>query len=130
MDGDAGDAESGGVCDPVAGVAQNRDEFVEVTALDDAEAGGGDQHQDGRDDAGAVRKVTLEKRDQPVRPFALQGRSGGGATGAQPLATQRERADGGPFHGTLVPPRSQAHGDASSTIPLPKYANCGPKTPE
>src|SRR5260221_11664304 len=99
MDGDAGDAESGGVCDPVAGVAQNRDEFVEVTALDDPEAGGGEQHQDGRDDASAVRKVTLEKRDQPVRPFALQERSGGGAAGGPPRPPQAGTRAWGPLSG-------------------------------
>ena len=77
IDGDARNPESGGVCDRVAGVAQSCSEFLEVTALDDAEPGAAEQNQDGRDDAGAVRKVTLEKRNQPVRPFAFQKRFGG-----------------------------------------------------
>src|SRR5258707_11578204 len=110
MDGDAGDAESGGVCDPVAGVAQSRDEFVEVTALDDPEAGGGEQHQDGRDDASAVRKVTLEKRDQLVRPFALQERSGGGAGGAPPPPPPPTPPPWGPPSGRLGGPPRHGYG--------------------
>ena len=79
VDGDRGDAESGGIGERIAGVAQRRDEFLEVAALDDAEAGAAQQQQHGRGDAGAVRQIALDGSDQPVRRLALERRFGDGA---------------------------------------------------
>src|SRR3984893_16220597 len=95
-----------------------------MTAPHDAEAGAAKQQQDGRGDAGAVRNVTLEQRDQAVRMlFAFRARPGAAAMIAQPLAQQHGRANGGRFQVSLGSRRSHRPGEASCTIHCTSSSN-------
>ncbi len=69
-----------------------------MAAPHDAESGAAKQHQDGRGNAGAVRNITLEQRDQAMRMlFAFRACPGAGAMIAEPLAQQHGHANGGRF---------------------------------
>jgi hypothetical protein len=98
-----------------------------VTTLHDAVTGAAKQHQDGRSDAGAVRNVTLEQRDQAMwMVFAFRALPGAGSIEAQTLAQQHGRANGGRFQVSLGPRRSQRSGEASSTIHCTSSSNVMP----
>ena len=64
-----------------------------MTALDDAEAGAAEQHQDGRDDAGAVRKITLEQqRSAGADRFAVVTGAAWRRLGVQPRRSRNSTA--------------------------------------
>src|SRR5206468_10266529 len=110
VDGDRGDAEARGVGERVAGIAERGDEIVEMTALDDAEAGAAEQDQDGRGDADPARKITLERQDETIGRFAVDHRPGPYLTTTEILAQQHDRSNSGCFQISLGPQRSQRSG--------------------
>ena len=129
VDGDRGDAESGGIGQRIAGVAQRRGEFVEMAALDDAEAGAAEQQQHGRGDAGAARQITLEPARSAGAACSRSRRAclaAGARAKAQPLAQQHDRANGGRFQVSLGPRRSQRSSEASCTIHCTSSSNVVP----
>src|SRR6202043_2875184 len=128
IDGDRGDAKSGGIGDRVAGVAQGRGKLLKMAAHDDAKPGAAEQDQHGGGDAGTGRKVALEQRDQPMRRLlALSPRAARRPAPAEPFAQQYDRANGGGFQVSLGPQRSQRSSEASSTIHCTSSSNVARK---
>src|SRR5206468_4621278 len=101
VDHDGGDAEAGGIGHRVAGVADRRDEILEMAALDDAEAAAADQQQYGHADPDPARQIALDQRDHARRRLALDDGFGlvlGGsallfALFLHPLAQKHDRSD-------------------------------------
>ena len=137
VDADGGDTKSGGIGQRVAGIAQRLGQFLDMTAFDDAETCAAEQDQHGGGDAGAVRQIALDQRDQPVRIGLALGTQfgrlalGGGGFGLrqtllQPLAQQHVRANGGGFQISLGPQRSHRSSEASCTIHCTSSSNVVP----
>ena len=112
----------------VAGIAEVLGQLLDVTTLDDAETGAGQQKQHGGDGADAVGKVPLEQHDHAVLPGAIEPRPGAGTIETQPRAQPRNRAHGGGFQVSLGPRRSQRPGEASCTIHCTSSSHVAPAT--
>ena len=131
VDGDAGDAEAGGIGHRVARIAQAGGDFFDMPAPDDAEHGAAAQDGDGRDDAGAARHAALDENDQRMiarrhRPVRHRRWRPAPHPLGHPLAQQDDRAQGGGFQISLGPRQSHRPSEASSTIHCTSSSNVVP----
>src|SRR5881397_3246210 len=97
------DAEARRVGEGRGGGRENSGKRIDMAALDDAEAGAAEQHQDGCGEAEAARKIAFEQRDNAVRRLAFDGCFPGARTKAEILAQQHDRANGGRSQVSLGP---------------------------
>src|SRR3981189_2345500 len=98
-----------------------------MAALDHTQGGAAEEQQDSRGKAGPARQIALEQRDQAMRGFTFERWSASGATKAQPLAQQYDRANGSGLQVSLGPQRSQRSSEASCTIHCTSSSNVARK---
>src|SRR5882724_13314999 len=99
-----------------------------MAAFDDAETRAAEQHERGRDHAGAMRHVTLDPGDQAGRRFAVLCRFWAAPIKTQALAQQHDRPNGGRSQVSLRPQRSQRSNEGSGTIHCTNSSNVAANT--